>query len=86
MLLSSWIKGGEPNMTIHIFFRGILALAALLAAGFWLRSALIEVPDNIDTIVAELQRVGRWNSMAAGASCATALLGALEVIYETFCG
>jgi hypothetical protein len=29
--------------------------ASLAAAGFWLWASLIEVPDNIDTIVGKLQ-------------------------------
>ena len=40
-------------------------VASILAAAFWHRSALIEVPDNIDTIVQELQRISWWNSAAA---------------------
>jgi hypothetical protein len=66
-----------------VAIRVLIAIAALLAAALWLRSALIKVPNNIDTIVGELQRIGRWNSFAAFASCAAALLGALDLIYET---
>lgn len=67
-----------------IAIRALIAITALLAAGFWLRSALIKVPNNIDTIVDELQRIGSWNSMAAFASCAAALLGVIDLFYETF--
>lgn len=66
-----------------VAIRVLIAVAALLAAGFWLRSALIKVPNNIDTIVDELQRIGRWNSRAAFASCAVALLGVVELFCET---
>jgi hypothetical protein len=40
-------------------------VASLAAAGFWLWGSVIEVPDNIDTIVGELQRIGRLNAWAA---------------------
>jgi len=51
-------------------------LAALAAAGLWLRASVIDVPNNIDTIVGELQRMGRWNASAAFASFVAALCGA----------
>ncbi len=50
--------------------------ASLLAAGLWLWASLITVPDNIDTIVAELQRIGRINAGAAGAAVVAALCAA----------
>jgi hypothetical protein len=50
-------------------------LAALAAAGLWLRTSVIDVPNNIDTIVGELQRMGRWNAWAAFASFVAALCG-----------
>jgi hypothetical protein len=37
-------------------------VASLAAAGFWLWASLIDVPNNIDTIVGDLQRVGRLNA------------------------
>jgi hypothetical protein len=56
---------------------GIIGVvAALAAAGLWLRASVIDVPDNIDTIVGELQRMGRWNAWAAFVSCIAALCGA----------
>jgi hypothetical protein len=36
----------------------------MTAAVLWFNSARIEVPDNIDTIVQELQRIGYWNGWA----------------------
>jgi hypothetical protein len=48
-------------------------IASLFAAVFWLHSSLIEVPDNIDTIVGELQRISRWGSYAAWAAFVAAL-------------
>jgi Trm5-related predicted tRNA methylase len=51
-------------------------VASLAAAGFWLRGSVIEVPDNIDTIVGELQRIGRLNAWAAMAALIAALCAA----------
>jgi hypothetical protein len=51
-------------------------LSSISAAAFWLRSATIEVPDNIDTIVRELQRIGWWNSAAAQAAVVASLCAA----------
>ena len=33
---------------------GLGAAAALLAAGFWFRASILEVPDNIDTFIGAL--------------------------------
>ncbi len=42
-----------------------------MAAAFWLSSARVTVPDNQDTFIAALQRIGKLNSIgAAGASAA----------------
>jgi hypothetical protein len=38
--------------------------ASGLAAICFLYATFIAVPDNIDTIVGEMQRVGRWNAAA----------------------
>jgi hypothetical protein len=51
-------------------------LSSILAAAFWLRSALIDVPNNLDTIVGELQRIGWWNSAAAQAAVVASLCAA----------
>lgn len=48
-------------------------IAGVLAAGFWLYSATIDVPNDIDTIVGQLQRIGRWNSYAAMAAVVAAV-------------
>jgi len=50
--------------------------ASLLAAGLWLWGSLIDVPNNIDTIVGELQRIGRVNAWAAMAAVLAALCAA----------
>jgi hypothetical protein len=62
--------------TIDKAIGAIGAMSSILAAAFWLRSAVISVPDNIDTIVRELQRIGWWNSAAAQAAVVASLCAA----------
>ena len=50
-------------------------VASLAAAIFWLWGLLISVPDNIDTIVGELQRIGLWAAMAALVAAVCAAYG-----------
>jgi hypothetical protein len=50
--------------------------ASLAAAGLWLWGSRIDVPDNIDTIVGGLQRIGRVNAWAATAALVAALCAA----------
>jgi hypothetical protein len=66
-------------MDWHLIVRILTAVAAIVAALFWFVSARIKVPNNLDTIVGELQRIGYWNSWAASASCIAAALGALSI-------
>ena len=54
---------------LHTIVRVIVAGAAMTAAVLWFNSARIEVPDSIDTIVQELQRVGYWNGWALFLLC-----------------
>ena len=51
-------------------------VASIVAAGCWLRGSLIKVPDNVDTIVGELQRIGWWNAIAAWAAVIASLCAA----------
>jgi hypothetical protein len=67
---------GGGMTTIDKVIGAIDALSSILAAAFWLRSAVIDVPDNIDTIVRELQRIGWWNSAAAQAAVVASLCAA----------
>ena len=62
--------------TIDKVIGAIGALSSMAAAAFWLRSAVINVPDNIDTIVRELQRISWWNSAAAQAAVVASLCAA----------
>jgi hypothetical protein len=50
--------------------------ASLLAAALWLWGSLIDVLNNIDTIVGELQRIGWVNAWAAMAAVLAALCAA----------
>jgi hypothetical protein len=58
------------------FVTSIGLVASLAAAGFWLWASLIDVPNNIDTIVGELQRIGRVNAWAASAALIAAVCAA----------
>jgi len=60
-------------MTAHYLFNVIGAVAALIAAVCWFYSARIEMPDNIDTFIGELRRIGYWNGWAASASYIAAI-------------
>jgi len=59
--------------TVNTIVSGIGAAFAMAAAVLWLRASLLPVPDNIDTIVDELQRISRWNAWGAGAAVVAAL-------------
>jgi hypothetical protein len=64
-------------MTKLDFFFGFLGvITSLGAAGLWLWSSLIKVPDNIDTFIGALQRIGRVNAWAALCSCGAAVCAA----------
>jgi hypothetical protein len=66
-------------MTSHSLINWIGAISALIAAGCWFYSATIQVPDNIDTFVRELNRIGYWNAWAARASCVAAFFTFLSL-------
>ena len=51
-------------------------LFAIVAAVFWLWGALITVPDNIDTFISVLQKIGRLNAVAATSAALGAICGA----------
>jgi hypothetical protein len=52
------------------------AVSSIAAAGLWLRASLLPVRDNIDTFIAELQRISRWNAYAAWGAVVAALCAA----------
>ncbi len=51
-------------------------LFAIVAAVFWLWGALITVPDNIDTFISVLQKIGQLNAVAATSAALGAICGA----------
>jgi hypothetical protein len=57
--------------------------SALVAAGLWFRSTTVSMPDRLDEIAQELQRVGRWNAWAAGATCISALAQCLHFLFTS---
>ena len=61
-------------MTINTIISGAGALAALVAAYWWLRASLVDVPDNIDTIIAALQLASCFNAYGAIAAVVGAAL------------
>ena len=63
---------------LHTLVHWAQAAAGLVAAVLWSRSSRIKVPNNIDTMVPQLQRIGFWNAWAAGWSCFTASLAVLD--------
>ena len=69
----------DPTL-VHLVINLIGALSAVDAAGLWFRSTTVSMPDRLDAIAAELQRVGRWNAWAAGATCISALSQCLHFL------
>ncbi|MBO2985743.1 hypothetical protein [Burkholderia pseudomallei] len=61
---------------IDVVFGIVGAISSLAAAGLWLWSSLIQVPDNIDTFIGELQRISRVNAWAAMCACVAAICAA----------
>lgn len=53
------------------------ALANAAAALLWLRSARVEIRDNVDKFIADLQQGARWSARAALAACAGAAASAV---------
>ena len=64
-------------MSFNLIVSGIGALAAILAAWFWLRAALVPVPDDIDTFIQALQRASQFNTYGAAAAVVGALCAAV---------
>ena len=57
---------------VVLVLKAVMLLGGLIAAAFWLASANVTVPDDQDSFIAALQRIGKLNSIAAaGASAAT---------------
>jgi hypothetical protein len=76
------MKPFDPAL-VGIVLNLIGAVSALVAAGMWFRSTTVSMPDRLDAIAAELQRVGRWNAWAAGATCISALSQCLHFLFAS---
>lgn len=61
---------------VDLAMGGIGVITASLAAYWWLKAALVEVPDNMDMFIGELQRAARLNAYGAAAACAAAVCAA----------
>jgi hypothetical protein len=70
----------DPTL-VRLIINLIGAVSALIAAGLWFRSTTVSMPDRLDAIAEELQRVGRWNAWAAGATCISALSQCLHFLF-----
>ncbi len=69
----------DPTL-VRVVINLIGAVSALVAAALWFRSTTVSMPDRLDGIAKELQRVGRWNAWAAGATCISALAQCLHFL------
>lgn len=72
----------DPNV-VRLVINLIGAGSAVVAAGLWFRSTTVSMPDRLDAIAVELQRVGRWNAWAAGATCISALSQCLHFLFTS---
>jgi hypothetical protein len=70
----------DPSF-VRLVINLVGAISALVAAGLWFRSTAVSMPDRLDEIAWELQRVGRWNAWAAGATCISALAQCLHFLF-----
>ena len=68
---------------VRVIINLIGAVSAVVAAGLWFRSTTVSMPDRLDAIAMELQRVGRWNAWAAGATCISALSQCLHFLFAS---
>ncbi len=62
---------------LDVFMGTVGSVAALVAAGLFLYASRFEVRENLDTMVPEIQRIGRWNAYGSRA----AFVGALCASY-----
>ncbi len=72
----------DPTL-VRVVINLVGAVSALVAAALWFRSTTVSMPDRLDDIAEELQRVGRWNAWAAGATCISALSQCLHFLFAS---
>jgi hypothetical protein len=58
-------------------------IASALAAVLWFRASLVEVPNNVNAIAGELQRIGRLNAWGAFAASVAAVCAAYTFWSQT---
>jgi hypothetical protein len=71
----------NPGLLVMVF-GSFAAVLWLVSAVFWARSAGIEIRDNQDAFIADLQRVGYWNTWAARSAFAAALCSCIVAVCE----
>jgi hypothetical protein len=76
------MKYFDPTL-VRLFINLIGALSALIATGLWFRSTTVSMPNKLDALADELQRAGRWNAWAAGATCISALSQCLHFLFSS---
>lgn len=67
---------------IDLAVGAIGVIASALAAYWWLRVAMVEVPDDIDTFIGELQRAAHLNADGAKAACVAAMCAVYAFIRQ----
>ena len=63
-------------------FAGLGAILGIGAAVLWLWASLIKVPDNLDTFIGVLRRIGRLNAWAAFASALAATCAVFVFLFH----
>ncbi len=61
---------------------GVGAVSAAVAAGLWFWASIVNVPDNIDTFIEALQKIGRLNAYGAGAACVASICGLILFLFS----
>jgi hypothetical protein len=70
-------------MRAELIVATIGVVASLLAAYWWLRASLVEVPDNVDTFIGELQKASRLSAYGAKAAVVAALCAAYAFVRQS---
>ena len=65
-------------------FAALAAVLWLVSAALWWLSASVQIRDSMDTVVADLQRAGIWNSWASASACVAALASCAVAVCEMF--
>ena len=71
-------------MNIDTVVSGLGIAASILAAGLWLSSSLVTVPDNIDTFIDALRLQSQLSAYAAGSATVAAICAAIVFFRHSF--